>query len=55
MTVGPASDSHESAADTAAASVASGSSAPSAQRQEDSELAAIARQEMPEEEELPEG
>lgn len=50
MTVGPAGDSHEVAADKAASSVASGVSAASAQREEDPALAGIAREELPEEE-----
>ncbi len=50
MTVGPAGDTHEVAADSAASSVASGSTA-SAQREEDPALAAISR-ESPEEEEM---
>jgi hypothetical protein len=53
MTVGAAGDSHEVAADSAATSVASGSPVASAQRQEDSALADIAREGMPEEEEMP--
>jgi hypothetical protein len=53
LTVGPAGDSHESAADAAAASVASGSPAPSAQRQEDPALATIAREDaVPDEDDL---
>jgi len=51
MTVGPAGDSHESAADAAASSVSSGAPVAAAQRHEDQELAAIARQDFPEEEE----
>jgi hypothetical protein len=51
MTVGPAGDSHESAADAAASNVSSSTSVASAQRDEDQELAAIARQDFPEEEE----
>lgn len=50
MTVGPAGDSHERAADSAAMSVASGAPAATAQRQEDPSLDPIAREELPEEE-----
>lgn len=52
MTVGPAGDSHEIAANAAASSVASGGPVETAQRVEDSPAEHIGREAMPEEEEL---
>jgi hypothetical protein len=52
LTVGPAGDSHETAADAAAGSIASGTAIGSAQRELDPALQAIAREAVPEEDEL---
>lgn len=51
LTVGPAGDSHEAAADSVAAAVASGGAVASAQREVDEAMADISRQELPEDEE----
>jgi len=54
MTVSPAGDAHESAADAAAASIASGGSAPTAQREDmESEVAARQVERAPQDEEAP--